>query len=545
MHIKLNNITYSHADKEKLFSNLSLSVSDNKTALIGDNGTGKTTLLKIIAGEANPDSGNIIREGNIVFFPQDFSIYNNKTVAEVLYVKEKLVSLEKILSGNSSETDYEILNDEWDLNERITEIFSEAKLEAISLDRKFDTLSGGEKSRLLFASLLLNKPDFALLDEPTNHLDYESRNILYSLIKQYKRGLLVVSHDRELLNLLDEIIELSSKGIRTYGGNFEFYKEQKRIETEAAHNTYDALNLQYTKSIKEKNAVLEKQAKRSAAGKKKLESGSIPRIAKKKLQDNSMKTISRLKNSHSQKTEEIKNKLSQAKENLENENSIIIDTSSLHIPTKKKILDVTDLNFKFHETENYLWKEDISFGISGNERWSISGINGCGKTVLLKLITGELIPSEGQINRHNSSIAFLDQNVDILERELTVYENLKKYSDKNSETKISEHELRIKLARFLFRGADAFKKVKYLSGGEKMRAGIACILASGNSPELLILDEPSNNLDLKSLEELTSAINQYNSALLIVSHDKQFLDDLKIEKELVISRSEKPKTIII
>jgi ATPase subunit of ABC transporter with duplicated ATPase domains len=545
MHIKLNNITYSHADKEKLFSNLSLSVSDNKTALIGDNGTGKTTLLKIIAGEANPDSGNIIREGNIVFFPQDFSIYNNKTVAEVLYVKEKLVSLEKILSGNSSEADYEILNDEWDLNERITEIFSEAKLEAISLDRKFDTLSGGEKSRLLFASLLLNKPDFALLDEPTNHLDYESRNILYSLIKQYKRGLLVVSHDRELLNLLDEIIELSSKGIRTYGGNFEFYKEQKRIETEAAHNTYDALNLQYTKSIKEKNAVLEKQAKRSAAGKKKLESGSIPRIAKKKLQDNSMKTISRLKNSHSQKTEEIKNKLSQAKENLENENSIIIDTSSLHIPTKKKILDVTDLNFKFHETENYLWKEDISFGISGNERWSISGINGCGKTVLLKLITGELIPSEGQINRHNSSIAFLDQNVDILERELTVYENLKKYSDKNSETKISEHELRIKLARFLFRGADAFKKVKYLSGGEKMRAGIACILASGNSPELLILDEPSNNLDLKSLEELTSAINQYNSALLIVSHDKQFLDDLKIEKELVISRSEKPKTIII
>ncbi len=545
MHIKLNNISYSHADKEKLFSKLSFTIPDNKSALTGDNGTGKTTLLRIIAGEIQPDEGTVVSEGSLSYFPQDFSIYKNKTVAEVLSVKEKLLSLEKIFSGTSSEADYEILNDDWDLKERIAEIFSEAKLEGINLDRKFDTLSGGEKSRLLFASLLLNKPNFALLDEPTNHLDTESRNILYSLIKKYKRGLLIVSHDRELLNLMEEINELSSKGIKTYGGNYGFYQVQKKIETEAAQNTYDALNLQYTKSVKEKYAALEKQAKRSATGKKKLESGSIPRIAKKKLQDNSMKTLSRLKNSHLQKTEEIKNKLSQAKENLENANSIIIDTASSHIHTKKKILDVTDLNFEFSNSENYLWKENINFSISGNERWSISGINGSGKTVLLKLITSELKPSKGKINLYSSNIAFLDQNVDILERELTVYENIKKYLDKNSVTKIPEHELRIKLARFLFRGEDAFKKAKYLSGGEKMRAGIACILASGNSPELLILDEPSNNLDLKSLEELTSALNQYNGALLIVSHDKQFLDDLKIEKELIISRTEKPKTIII
>jgi ATPase subunit of ABC transporter with duplicated ATPase domains len=154
---------------------------DNKSALIGDNGTGKTTLLRIIAGEIQPDEGTVVREGSLAYFPQDFSIYNDNTVAEVLSVKEKLLSLEKILEGNSTEADYEILNDEWDLKERITEIFFEAKLEGINLERKFDTLSGGEKSRLLFASLLLNKPDFALLDEPTNHLDSESRNILYSL----------------------------------------------------------------------------------------------------------------------------------------------------------------------------------------------------------------------------------------------------------------------------------------------------------------------------------------------------------------------------
>jgi ATPase subunit of ABC transporter with duplicated ATPase domains len=544
MYIKLNNISYSHGDMEKLFSDLNFVISDYKTALIGDNGTGKSTLLKMITGEVKPDSGTIVQEGNVILFPQDFSVYNNKTVAEVLSVKEKLSSLEKIIAGSSNEKDYEVLNDEWDLTERITEIFSEAKLKGINLDREFNTLSGGEKSRLLFASLLLNKPDFALLDEPTNHLDSDSRNILYSLIKKYKRGLLIVSHDRELLNLMEEIIELSSKGIKIYGGNFDFYKEQKRIETEAAQNTFDALNQQYSKSLKEKQSALEKHARRSAAGKKKIESGSIPRIAKKKLQDNSMKTIARLKNSHNQKKGDIKKKLSEAKENLENANSIIIDVTPSPVHSKKKILEVTDLNNRFLNSENNLWKENISFSISGNERWSIGGANGSGKSVLLKIIIGELIPIMGEVKLNSINIAFLDQNMEILNGELSVFENLKKYSDKNSETEIPDYELRIKLARFLFRGEDAFKKAKFLSGGEKMRAGIACVLASGKPPELLILDEPSNNLDLKSIKELTEALSQYKGALIVVSHDKQFLNEIHIEKQLLISLSEKPKTII-
>lgn len=544
MHIKLNNISYSHDDKEKLFSDLSFSVSDIKTALIGNNGTGKSTLLKLITGELKPDSGTVISEGSIVLFPQDFSIYNNKSVAEVLLVKEKLCSLEKIIAGKSTQSDYSILNDEWDLNERINEVFSEAKLTGINLDRKFHTLSGGEKSRLLFTSLLLNKPDFALLDEPTNHLDTESRNILYSLIKKYKRGLLIVSHDRELLNLMQEILELSSKGVKMYGGNYEFYKEQKQIETEAAQNTFEALNQQYNKSVKEKIDALEKQEKRSASGKKKMKSGGIPKISKNYLQDSSMRTLSRLKNSHSQKTEEIKHKLSEAKQRLENTSGIIIDMTTNRLPSKKNILEVKNLNFKFPEAENFLWNENIIFTVSGNERLSVGGVNGSGKSVLLKLIIGELIPSCGEINLHANNIAFLDQNMNVLDDELTVYENFKKYSDKHSELKIPEHELRIKLARFLFRGEDVFKKAKFLSGGEKMRAGIACTLAAGNIPELLILDEPSNNLDLKSLEELTNALNYYKGALLVVSHDKHFLHEINIEKQILISRTEKPKFII-
>ncbi|MBS1493472.1 MAG: ABC-F family ATP-binding cassette domain-containing protein [Bacteroidetes bacterium] len=543
MHIKLNNISYSYANNEPLFTYISFAVSYNKTALIGDNGTGKSTLLKIISGEIIPNEGSVISEGSIVMLPQDFSIYNNQTVAEVLSIKEKLSSLENILVGNSTQFDYEILNEEWDLPERIKDIFCEAKLEEINLERRFDTLSGGEKSRLLFASLLLNKPDFALLDEPTNHLDTDSRNILYSLIKNYRRGLLIVSHDRELLNLMDEINELSPKGMKTYGGNYDFYKEQKQIEREAALNTFEALNQQHKKSIKEKNAALEKQAKRAAAGKKKMKTGGIPKIAKNYLQDNSMKTLTRLKDSHSEKIETINSKLIAAKEKLENSNSLMIDLNSSEIPSQKMILEVKDLNFKFGDSENFLWKENINFSISGSERWSIAGINGCGKSVLLQLILGKFHTSEGEIKLHSKNTVFLDQNVEILDSELSVYENLKNYSDKFSEEKIPEHELRIRLARFLFRGEDAFKKVKVLSGGEKIRAGLACIMASGTMPELLILDEPSNNLDLKSLEELTGTLNSYKGALLVVSHDKRFLNEIQIEKQLVISRTEKHKQI--
>lgn len=544
MHIKLNNVSYSHANNEKLFGNMSMTISNIKTALIGDNGTGKSTILKLISGELKPDEGSILCEGIVAVFPQDFLLYENKSIEEVLGVKEKLKSLNKILEGNSTSRDYEILNDEWDLNERISEVFLEAKLPNINLERNFSTLSGGEKSRLLFAALFLNKPDFALIDEPTNHLDYNSREILYRMIKNYKRGLLIVSHDRELLNLMDEIIELTSKGIKTYGGNYDFYIEQKQIESEAAQNTFDALNQQYVKSVKEKNAALERQSKRAAAGKKKMKSGGIPKIAKNYLQDNSMKTLSRLKNSHSEKIESISSKLKTAKEKLDSANVINIDINSAEIPTNKLILEVKGLNYKFSEHDEFLWKESLSFTISGSERWSIGGINGSGKSVLLKLILGCLIPSEGVIKLHAKGIAFLDQGVELLDGVLSVYENFKKYSDKHSEGKIPEHELRIRLARFLFPGEEAFKKVNVLSGGEKMRAGIACILVSGNVPELLILDEPSNNLDLKSIKELTDALNLFNGALLVVSHDKQFLNDIKIERQLIISRTEKPKLIL-
>jgi len=538
MHIKLNNISYLHADKEKLFNNLSLSISKSKAGLVGDNGTGKTTLLKIIADEKFPSEGSVIREGSVVLFPQDFSVFSQKSVAEVLQVKEKLESLEKILNGNGSEKDFEIIGEDWNLHEKIREIFSEAKLN-IELSRNFNTLSGGEKSRLLFSSLMLNKPDFALLDEPTNHLDSASREILYSLIRNYHGGLLIVSHDRELLNLMDEIIELTGKGIKIYGGNYDFYKEQKEIEAQAAIETLNSASIEYKKALKEKKKAIERQEIKMSKAKPKAIAEGVTKAARDYLQNKSMKTFSRLKNSHNQKTESLEERLKDAKEKIEQSNKIIIDVNGQEKIYKKKILEVENVNYKLSDLE-ILWKHNVSFALNSGERLNIAGVNGSGKSLLLKMITGELQTSHGSIHLLTKDIAFLDQNMEILDNNLNIFDNVKKFAD----SKTPEHELRIKLARFLFRGDDVFKKVSSLSGGEKMRAGIACLMAAKNAPKLLILDEPSNNLDIKSTEELTSALNQYADSLIIVSHDKIFLKDLNIQKQLVLSREDEYKLII-
>lgn len=536
MHIKLNNISYLHADKEKLFSNLNLSVIKSKAGLIGENGTGKTTLLRIISGDKIASRGTVIREGRIVLFPQDFSSFYNQTVSEVLLVKDKMESLDKIFNGSGNEKDFEIVGEDWNLHERIKKIFAEAKLNNINLSREFDTLSGGEKSRLLFSSLMLNKPDFALLDEPTNHLDAVSREILYSLIKNYSGGLLIVSHDRTLLNLMDEIIELTPKGVKLYGGNYDFYKEQKEIQAQAAIETLSSVNIEYKKALKEKRKSLERQEIRMSRGKTKAIAEGVVKSTRDYLQNKSMQTFSRLKNTHTQKVDSLQERLNEAKERIEQNNKIIIDVHEQKKNYNKKILDVEGVNFNLSNS-GFLWKHNISFVLNSGERLNIAGINGCGKSLLLKLITGEIKPSLGSIQLLTKNIAFLDQNINLLERDLSIFDNVKKFAG----NKTPEHEIRIKLARFLFRGDDVFKKIEQLSGGEKMRAGIACLMAAESVPELLILDEPSNNLDIKSVKELTSALNQYNGALIIVSHDRTFLGELNIQRQLLLSREAEHK----
>jgi len=225
-------LSYSIGSRQ-LFNNLTISFGKEKTGLIGRNGTGKSTLIKLLMGFLKPDAGSVYRNCKIGYLPQDFITYSYQSIADVLGIKRKLCSLERIESGDGSVHDYDIVGDDWDVVSRTEALFAKLGLSHLNLHRKMGSLSGGETTRVVFASLFLSRPDFLILDEPTNNLDRDSRQALYDLITEFKGGILVVSHDRKLLSLMDQIVELTSLGVKTYGGNYEQYVAQKESEQQA------------------------------------------------------------------------------------------------------------------------------------------------------------------------------------------------------------------------------------------------------------------------------------------------------------------------
>lgn len=217
--LNLQSISYTHTNKEILFSNLNLTVKKHeKIALIGNNGTGKSTLLKIIAKELQPSAGQLTLDTVPYLVPQIFGQYNHITVAAALGINLKLKALKEILNGNTGEENFNLLNDDWTIEDRCREALKYWRLEELDLTQKLDTLSGGQKTKLFLAGIFIHQPGFILLDEPSNHLDLSGRQLLYDFIQSTKSTLIIVSHDRKLLNLLNTVSELSSQGIKVYGG---------------------------------------------------------------------------------------------------------------------------------------------------------------------------------------------------------------------------------------------------------------------------------------------------------------------------------------
>ncbi|QHT70111.1 ABC-F family ATP-binding cassette domain-containing protein [Rhodocytophaga rosea] len=534
MCITVQQLSYQLPSGQTLFHNLTFTIAAGKTGLTGDNGTGKSTLLQLISRNLQPTIGTITIEGNIAALPQDFSLFSAHSVAQVLGVDKQLEALHHILSGLGTEQDYFILDDAWDLEERIENLLQQANLSHISLQKAFYSLSGGEMSRLLFASLLWKEPDFILLDEPTNHLDTPSREAFYQMISTYKRGMLVVSHDRQLLRIMDKTLELSTQGLKLYGGNYDFYQAQKEIEQAAAAQQYANARADLKKSICQQRQMLEKQEKRSARGEKQNIQKGMDKMALNYMRDASEKTMSFTKSVQASRMKELETKVTAAKERLPQTHTITIDLETHQIPAGKKLIIASQLNYEFPEQQQTLWAEALDFELSGGQRLCLSGNNGSGKSTLLHLITGQLQPTQGNIYVGTQRIGILDQKLALLDNELTLLENVRRFAPDG----LPEHELRIRLGRFLFYHETVFKKADVLSGGEKMRAALACLLVTGASPDLLILDEPTNNLDISSIHELVSALTQFHGSIIVVSHDQDFLKDIGITHELRLDRHE-------
>ena len=528
MSIIIQGLSFGYPSEPHLFRSLNFALPDReKAALIGNNGLGKSSFLKIIAGILQPNEGSIFTASTPYYLPQHSGLLQ-QTVAQALRISRKWAALEAINRGSTLPEDWEALGEDWDLPTRYEAALAFWQLPKLDPQSPVDPLSGGEKTKLLLAGLSLHQPQIILLDEPSNHLDRQARELLYNYVAQCKSSLLVVSHDRELLRQLSLTYELSDLGLKRYGGNYDFYLAQKELEEKALDGQISAEEKALRLARDKAREARERQEKRLVKGQK--QKGQVPRIFKKTLSNSSENTAARLKGQHDEGIRQHQESLSTLRQQKSRLQDIKIDFDNSGLHAGKLLAEASELNFAY-PSQPPLWKEPLHFKLFSRDRLLISGHNGSGKTSLLKLLTGQLSPSQGLLQRADFSYIYLDQHYSQVFVDDSVLELAQAYNHRHLE----EHEIKLRLHRFLFPADSWNKSCKNLSGGERMRLYLCCLMISNHTPDLIMLDEPTNNLDISSLQVLTQTLQQYQGCLLVISHDGYFVEALGVNKSLQLT----------
>jgi len=523
----LQNATYIHPNKDVLFQDLQFTLNkQEKIALIGHNGVGKSTLLKIIAGLLPLNGGLLSVEANPYYVPQLFDAYEHFSIAQTLGIAEKLKALQGITEGDASVENFEILNDDWDIEERATYALQEWGLADYALSNPLSSLSGGQKVKVFLAGISLHQPELILMDEPSNHLDLASRRKLYDLIEDSNASMLIVSHDRTLLNLLDMTAELSPKGIQRFGGNYTEFAEQKDVEKNALDQQLQNKEKELRKARDKERDAAERQNKLNARGKKKQEKAGVARIMMNTLRNKAEGSSAKLKSVHQEKIGGIRQELHNLRMNLSELDQMKFGFDNSNTYSGKNLIDAQGINFSYDQ--KMLWSTDLSFKIYHGDRVGIYGDNGTGKSTLIKLLLNELQAQKGTIYRADFTSIYIDQDYSIVRSEKSIYDMAESFNQSG----LQEHEIKIRLNRFLFGKESWGKSCAVLSGGERMRLLLCCLNISSKAPDIIMLDEPTNNLDIQNIEILTSALNDFQGTLLLISHDKVFMEELKIDKSI-------------
>ncbi|MFF4409229.1 ABC-F family ATP-binding cassette domain-containing protein [Streptoverticillium reticulum] len=520
--ISCTSLSYAWPDGTPVFDGLQAAFGPHRTGLIGLNGSGKSTLLKLMAGELSPVDGTVRVAGETGYLPQNATLDTSLRVDEALGIAAARAALHAIEAGDASEEHFAAVGDDWDVEERAMATLDGLGLGRIGLDRTVGEVSGGESVLLRLAALLLRRPDVLLLDEPTNNLDLSARRRLYAAVEAWPGVMVVVSHDRELLDRVDRIADLRAGGITWFGGTFSAYEEALAKEQEAAGQLVRTAESDLRKQKRELADARVKLARRKRYGQKMWDTKREPKVVMGARKRQAQVSAGKHLILHEDRLAEAKERLDEAVDAVRDDDVIRIDLPATAVPPGRSVLTLRDLQLPYGA------RIEGGFELRGPERIALVGRNGAGKTTLLRTIAGELEPRSGTADVH-VPLRFLPQRLDVLDEESTVAENVARFAPEATGNRV-----RARLARFLFKGARADQQAGTLSGGERFRAALAALMLAEPAPQLLLLDEPTNNLDMASVRQLTTALESYEGALVVASHDLPFLESLGVTRWLLL-----------
>ncbi|MGE1091998.1 ABC-F family ATP-binding cassette domain-containing protein [Pseudomonas zeae] len=516
--VSLNQLGFQFANGATLFEDLNLTFDHQPTAIVGRNGVGKSVLARLIAGQLQPGTGSVARSVCVHYVAQTFIATPGQTVADVTGTAPALSALERLRCGAATAHDFDLIDERWDLAERLRQMLDGAGLTDLTGSDLTEHLSGGQQARIALIGALLSQAPLLVLDEPTNHLDSAGRQWLMSLLERWRGGLIIVSHDRQLLEQMQRIVELTALGVTVFSGRFSDFTEQRRIHQQAAQAQLDQARIERQRERTRLQREHDTIQRHAAGSRRHAQSANVSGFERAALKAAARDIMGQVKVGHQARKADLDQRVREAYENVLPADGVLINLPGSVVPSNRRVCTLIDACLPWLPADAPSTRLDLA--IQGPMRIAVSGHNGCGKSTLLKLLAGEWAPVSGECTTH-VPFAFLDQQLKLLDDHTSIVDQLQA-----QQTLLSEGELRCFLAHLQLDAQRVNRPCASLSGGERLKAALALALWRQTPAQLLLLDEPTNHLDLASVHAFEHALQAFPGAIVAISHDQAFLQAL-------------------